>query len=257
MRATLTLLLLVLAATGCASGGGTTPATNQLLEVRLTFAAPVNADRFEYFLIFNLDNDQSQAPLITNEGFEDRDQIGLGWDVYYLLGTPAGQPASFYRGRGGTSTAGTPRTDGAGNLLILNVPARATGPEIVDTGIISGAVVPGGPTASDNTILWRFDRSDFPSVEGLPSNPARLRMSVVVTDRSIDSVENPDDGDANDTIIYERFFESAVRMELNTRSTWSEQTDPQESAEESKPVPLSGPYAAADLVNWTVTLVDV
>ena len=101
--ALLTLLLLLLLA-GCASGGASPPSNSRILEVRLTFARPVNPQQFDYFLIFNLDNDQSVAPLITPEGFQDRDLIGKGvkqillnlGDVNYIDSSGLGELVSAF-----------------------------------------------------------------------------------------------------------------------------------------------------------------
>ena len=257
LLATLCLLLL----TGCASGGSTTPGNQHLLTVRLTFGAPVNIQKFEYFIVFNLDNDPNQVPRIEPTSFEDRTRIGDGWDVYYQYGTPGGRVPGFYKGQGGLDAAGHPKTDGTGFPFILKVASLANGPEIVDTAVVAGVADPTDPTATpeaNNTILWRFDLDRFPSVTGLPNNPVRFRMGVLVSDRSIDDVENPDDGDTADVKMYDRFLEGAVRFDLSQRSQYSEVTDPQENFEEVKPnntPPLSGPYAAADLKNWSVELV--
>ncbi|HYE78203.1 MAG TPA: hypothetical protein VEI97_09460 [bacterium] len=245
---------------GCASGGGTTDPglRDPVLEVRLTFADRVNPSRFNYFLIFNVQDDESQVPQVDLNGFEDRDEIGVGWDVYYVYGTPGGLGTGFYRGRGGTASGGRPLPDANGDLHILKLPQPANGPEILQAAVVAGSTDPNNPSdpgETANTILYRFDLEDFPSVPGLTDNPVHLRMAVLVTDRGIDNIENPDDGDINDVQMYDRFFESHVVIDLAERDEVSERTDPQEFIEEAKPnrvPPLTAAYRAADLVNWSV-----
>ncbi|MEO7994911.1 MAG: hypothetical protein ABI743_10985 [bacterium] len=269
------LLCLVLAGglvlPGCAQTNNEEDATNDLIEIRITFADRVNPDQFFYYLVFNFDDDTNHIPLDSLDVFQNHTtDIGRFWDIYYLYGRPglpdAPLPANFFKGFGGneiTQTDLPPRKDSTNTRYIDILPQRpfdSSALEFLQATVTNGATNPANPNdnvLTGNTILYRFRAANFPNAPFTLLRNGKAKLSILVANQGIDDVSNPDD-DIDDCVIYDRFRESVVRIDLTQKPKWSEETDPQENIEENRlprNPPLEGPFKAADLVNWSVELI--
>lgn len=266
------LIALALLPAGCAyeNDEGETSA-NDIIEVRMTFADPVNPERFFYYLVFNFDEVDSHTPFVDIDAFQDRGRIGENWDIYYVYGRPgepqAPQPVAFYKGFGGNDyglTDGPLRTDNRGTKYIDVLPQRpfdASSLEFISATVVSGSTNPGNPSVdivNGNTLQFQFRAIEFPIAPFSLPRTGKAKVAMFVTNQGIDDVSNPDDL-IDDCVVFDEFIEDVVFIDLTQKPEWTEDTDPQENFEEvrlPRNPPLEGPFKAADLVNWSIKLID-
>ncbi|HYE78204.1 MAG TPA: hypothetical protein VEI97_09465 [bacterium] len=279
----LPLLLLAALPLGCAYENNEDDDNDDVLEVRMIFNDRVDPERFFYYLIFNFHPDEEVTPGTDIDVFQDREIIGEFWDIYYLYGRPgtpnAPQPANFYKGFGGNNPDDLDmlRVNPSGTRYIDILPQQPFGStdlEYLNATITNGPVDPDDPNSllTGNTIFYRFRVRNFPNVPFrlTPSNvdpdaiAGRAKVTMLVANQGIDNVSNPDDL-IDDVIIYDVFREGSVLVNVGPmgKPRWGEQTEPQEDIEETR-LPrnpptqggaYTGPFKAADLVNWQIELI--
>lgn len=255
----------------CAYENDDSTGLNDLIEVRMTFADRINPDRFFYYLVFNFDDDPSHKPFVDIDAFQDRGRIGEYWDIYFVYGRPgdilAPQPAAFYKGFGGndTSLPDKPlRRDNRGTKYIDILPQRpfdSSSLEFVSASVTNGSTNPGNPSVdilTGNTLQIQFRAIEFPIAPFALQRTGKVKVAMFVANQAIDDISNPDDL-IDDCIIFDKFREDVVFIDLTQKPEWTEDTDPQENIEEVR-LPrnpdLVGPFQAADLVNWSIKFID-
>ena len=272
------LMLAALTVSGCAYENNEEDVNDDILTVRMIFNERVRPERFFYYLIFNFSEDATHRPRTDHDVFQDRDVLGEFWDVYYVygqLGDPnAPLEANFYKGFAGndpTLAAHPLRRDTTGELFADKLPNRpfdSTDLEFLSATITNDSTSATNPNQvlTGNTIEYRFRVSDFPNApfpllaDGSREPTAKAKIAMIVTNQGIDNVSNPDDNIDN-VIIYDRFREGYVEINVAQQPKWGEDIDPQEDIEEDRPprnpnLESSALFRAADLKNWKIELVQ-
>ncbi|MFH1677087.1 MAG: hypothetical protein ABIC40_08680 [bacterium] len=102
-------ILLLFTVASCAWSNEDDPnqTKNTVIQVTMRLGGAIRNDLFYYF-VFNISGDPLKKPYSVFDDSEDR---GKYWSVYYMYGTPPRRPTGIYRGRGGTTKQGVSRID--------------------------------------------------------------------------------------------------------------------------------------------------